>query len=84
MHEEAHLTLKEKKKKKKKKDEEGGWEGGRVGGPFLRPRVLDVCFDSEETETITNKEERYIKHKLRLIIAPILKSTSKKYNKVQS
>ena len=29
MHEEARLTLKEKKKKK---DEKGGWEGGRVGG----------------------------------------------------
>ena len=33
MHEEPHLTLKEKKKK----NEEGGWEGGRVGGRFLRP-----------------------------------------------
>ena len=30
MHEEAHLTQKEKKKKEK--DEKGGWEGGRVEG----------------------------------------------------
>ena len=32
MHEEANLTLKVKKKKMR-------WEGGRVGGWFLLPRV---------------------------------------------
>ena len=40
MHEEPHLTLKEKKKK----NEEGGWEGGRVGGRFLRPAYETLVF----------------------------------------
>ena len=46
MHEEALLTLKEKKKK----NEEGGWEGGRVGGRFLRP--------AHETFVFTVKRQR--------------------------
>ena len=58
MHEEAHLTLKEKKKKK---DEKRGWEGGRVGGwegGKVEGSEDRSCAPAYETFVLTVKRQR--------------------------